>query len=239
LNFREDCGLRVHGSAWIAAAFYGAAADGELVGRQQIQFSPVFPEHVRGYRVQACNPGSVPEVGEIVTLVLRAGHNDQSNPFVRDEMIRRLQNFMGQYGSRGTFVNLFINGDYKGYYNLCERIDEDFCQQWFDSDQKWDVVGWVVPGNTASYLEARDGDMVAFNAFISYATSNNLANPVYYNEVVRQLDLESFIDYTIVQTWGGNWDWPHNNWSAAAERSANRNGGFLYGTPKDHGWQYQ
>lgn len=226
-EFQEDCGLRVHGSAWMRPRYTVPPQTGTWWGDNKYSFRLYFRSMYGDTAFKHAILDQFPEVGEIDTLVLRAGHNDQSNPFVRDEMIRRLQNFMGQYGSRGTFVNLFINGDYKGYYNLCERIDEDFCQQWFDSDQKWDVVGWVVPGNTASYLEARDGDMVAFNAFISYATSNNLANPVYYNEVVRQLDLESFIDYTIVQTWGGNWDWPHNNWSAAAERSANRKWRFF------------
>lgn len=226
-EFQEDCGLRVHGSAWMRPRYTVPPQTGTWWGDNKYSFRLYFRSMYGDTAFNHAVLDQFPEVDKIDTLVLRAGHNDQSNPFVRDEMIRRLQYAMSGYGSRGTFVNLFINGDYKGYYNLCERIDEDYCQQWFDSDQKWDIVGWVVPGNTASYLEARDGDMVAFNAFINYATSNNLTNPVYYNEVVRQLDLDEFVDYNIVQTWGGNWDWPHNNWSAAAERSANRKWRFF------------
>jgi|GEM_PF-383103 len=226
-EFQEDCGLRVHGSAWMRPRYTVPPQTGTWWGDNKYSFRLYFRSQYGDTAFNHAVLDQFPEVDKIDTLVLRAGHNDQSNPFVRDEMIRRLQYAMSGYASRGTFVNLFINGDYKGYYNLCERIDEDYCQQWFDSDQKWDIVGWVVPGNTASYLEARDGDMVAFNAFINYATSNNLTNPVYYNEVVRQLDLDAFVDYNIVQTWGGNWDWPHNNWSAAAERSANRKWRFF------------
>ncbi|MBN2511312.1 MAG: lamin tail domain-containing protein, partial [Sedimentisphaerales bacterium] len=226
-EFQEDCGLRVHGSAWMRPRYILPPQTGTWWGDNKYSFRLYFRSLYGDTAFNHAVMDQFPEVDKIDTLVLRAGHNDQSNPFVRDEMIRRLQNTMGHYSSRGTFVNLFINGDYKGYYNLCERIDEDYCQQWFDSDLKWDVVGWVVPGNTASYLEARDGDMAAFNAFISYAASNNLSNPVHYAEVVRQLDLEAFVDYNIVQTWGGNWDWPHNNWSAAAERSANRKWRFF------------
>lgn len=226
-EFQEDCGLRVHGSAWMRPRYTTPPQTGTWWDTNKFSFRLYFRSLYGDTAFNHAVLDQFPEVDKIDTLVLRAGHNDQSNPFVRDEMIRRLQNAMGQYGSRGTFVNLFVNGDYKGYYNLCERIDEDFCQQWFDSDQKWDIVGWVVPGNSASYLEARDGDMTAFNAFISYATSNSLTNPVHYAEVVRQLDLEAFIDYNIVQTWGGNWDWPHNNWSAAGERSANRKWRFF------------
>lgn len=226
-EFQEDCGLRVHGSAWMRPRYTVPSQTGIWYYPYKYSLRLYFRSQYGDTAFNHAVMDQFPEVDKIDTLVLRAGHNDDTNPFVRDEMMRRLQNSMGQYGSRGTFVNLIINGDYKGYYNLCERIDEDYCQQWFDSDLKWDIVGWVVPGNTASYLEARDGDMIAFNAFINYAASNNLTNPVYYEEVIRQLDLESFIDYNIVQTWGGNWDWPHNNWSAAAERSANRKWRFF------------
>ena len=44
------------------------------------------------------------------TIVLRAGMNDPTNPFIRDELARRLASDTGQVASHGTFVNLFING---------------------------------------------------------------------------------------------------------------------------------
>ena len=58
-------------------------------------------------------------------LVLRAGFNDNSNPFIRDELTRRLSHDMGDVASHGNLVNLFINGEYKGYYNPTERVHEE------------------------------------------------------------------------------------------------------------------
>jgi hypothetical protein len=36
--------------------------------------------------------------------------NDHSNPFVVDELVRRLSADMGQVSSQGTLVNLYVNG---------------------------------------------------------------------------------------------------------------------------------
>lgn len=217
-NYQEDCGIRVHGSAWMRPRYTqpsGGVWSGFNKYSLRLYFRTLYGDSLLRHPILE----QFPEVDKMDAVVLRAGHNDQSNPFVRDEMIRRLHYYMGHYGSLGTFVNLCINGSYKGYYNLCERIDEDFCQKYYDSNRDWDVVGWIQPTNI---LEARDGDMVAFKDYINYAHNNDLSNPDYYNEVVSQLDLEGFIDYVIVQCWGGNWDWPQNNWTAAAERSENR-----------------
>jgi hypothetical protein len=63
---------------------------------------------------------------EFERVGLRAGFNDPLNPFISDELVRRLMLDMGQVAVHGTFVNLFLNGAYKGYYNPTERISSDF-----------------------------------------------------------------------------------------------------------------
>src|SRR3712207_8398937 len=54
---------------------------------------------------------------------LRSGKNDITNPFIRDEFARRLLLDMGQVCVRGDFVNVFVNGVFKGYFNITERPD--------------------------------------------------------------------------------------------------------------------
>jgi hypothetical protein len=218
-EFQEDCGIRVHGSAWMRPRYELPPVQGQWYYPRKFSFRLYFRSLYGNGKLRHPIMERFPHVNDIDRMVLRGGHNDITNPFVRDEMIRRLQYYMGHEASLGTFVNLFVNGDYKGYYNPCERLDEDFFQKYYDSNLEWDVVGWVQPNNV---LEARDGDMVAFKEFINYAIANSLSDPVHYKEVVRQLDLVHFIDYIIVQCWGGNWDWPQNNWTASAERSPNR-----------------
>ncbi len=214
-SFHEDCGLRVHGSAWMRPR-YTTPSSGIWYGTGKISQRLYFRSSYGNNNLEEPVLEKFPEADKIDALVIRAGHNDISNPFVRDEMLRRLQYYMGHPASRGTFANLYINGVYKGYFNPCERLNEDFCQEMFDSDLPWDVVGWVQPDNV---LEARDGDTVAFKNYIDFVTNNDLTNPTDYLTASEQIDLVSFIDYLIIQCWSGNWDWPQNNWTAASERS--------------------
>jgi hypothetical protein len=223
-DFQEDCGLRVQGSAWIRPRYTPPSVTGIWSGEGKISLRLYFRSLYGESKFRHSVLEKFPEVDEIDTIVLRAGHNDRENPFVKDEMIRRLQYQMGHNASRGTFVNLYINGSYKGFFNLCEKIDEGFCQEWFNSDKEWDVVGWVQPG---SYLEVKDGDAVAFNAFINYANTNNLTDPLRYAQIERQMDMTAYVDYIILQCWAANSDWPQNNWVATAERSEQRKWRFF------------
>jgi len=55
---------------------------------------------------------------------------------------------------------------------------------------------------------------------LNSARSHNLAVDAHYRAVMGKLDVVSFIDYLIIRLWPNDWDWPQNNWAAAAERSA-------------------
>ena len=82
---------------------------------------------------------------------MRAGKNDNSNPFITDELVRRLWLDMGHVGARGLFCSLYVNAVYKGVFNLCERFREPFFQAHYASQASWDVDyswTWVDGDNT-------------------------------------------------------------------------------------------
>ena len=152
-------------------------------------------------------------------VVLRGGHNDMSNPFIRDELSRRLHKDMGQVACSGSFANLFINGEYKGFYNITEHVSESFCQHWFNSNQAWDVM-------TMSGI--REGDTAKWNEMMAFADSHNMSNSGNYLEMLKRIDVVNFIDYLILQLYGANWDWPQNNWSAASRTVRGRSMAILH-----------
>ena len=149
------------------------------------------------------------QVQDFNHIVLRAGMNDHSNPFVVDELVRRLSADMGQVSARGTFMNLYLNGKNNGYYNPTERIDSDFLNSWNGSDSEWDII--------AQFGELREGDTVKWNELKS-ALLKNLSVPQNYAAVERLLDVDNFIDYIMLNVYANTGDWPHNNWRAARER---------------------
>ena len=201
-----DCGIRVHGSEYMRPRY--RRSDGFWSGSSKFSFRLYFRDR---YGEDMLEYPLFPfEVESFKSIVLRGGHNDAVNPFIKDELIRRLHKDMGHVDSGGTMANLFINGQYKGYFNPCEHVKDEFCRQWYNSDEEWDVM--TMGG-------VRDGDSVAWNEMINYARGNDLSDDAHYEELGRRLDIPAFADYLILQLWSGNWDWPQNNWAAARERS--------------------
>lgn len=143
-------------------------------------------------------------------LRIRAGKNDISNPFVRDELMRRLYLGTGQKSSIGIFNTVYVNGVFKGYFNLCERLREGFMQEHHNSTEAWDVQ---------QVNEFSSGDPLHWKKTMAVVRTNNLATTAGYLQVHDYLDVDNYIDYIIVNAFAAMWDWPHNNWVAARERS--------------------
>lgn len=143
------------------------------------------------------------------SLKVRSGKVDWNNPFLVDEMMRRIFVDMGQVGSMGLLANLFVNGQFKCYYNLAERVNEDFLQERHRSDQPWDIIADNV---------AEEGDAQAWSFMLDFIRTNDMRLLDHYQTASQQLDMVNFIDYLLVNIYGGHWDWPHRNYVAARER---------------------
>jgi CotH kinase protein/Chitobiase/beta-hexosaminidase C-terminal domain/Lamin Tail Domain/Fn3 associated/Bacterial Ig domain/Bacterial TSP3 repeat len=142
-------------------------------------------------------------------LRVRAGKNDWSNPFVRDEVVRRLFLDMGQVGSHGLLCNMMINGAYKGYFNLVERIHEPFFQSWYHSTNRWDV---------RHVDETLEGDAQQWSDDTAFIRAHPLADPANYDEAARRFDVTNLVDYLVLNIYAAMWDWPENNFIMARER---------------------
>ena len=153
------------------------------------------------------------------TLILRAEynnawtHNDSGQRLrgtnLRDQWMRDTQIAMSGTGSHGNHAHLFINGLYWGLYNVSERPDAAFASNYF-GDEREDYDAMTHDG-------IRDGDNVAWNAMRTIARAG-LAPQPQYEAIQQYLDLTHFADYMIANLYGGNEDWPFNNWNAVRLR---------------------
>ncbi|MCK4982312.1 MAG: chitobiase/beta-hexosaminidase C-terminal domain-containing protein, partial [Victivallaceae bacterium] len=119
---QTDCGIRIAGSDWTRPQYYLQDMSGKWdqhphVNKPQINlyFRTDYGNGVFDFPLM---PDS--EVTEFDSLRLRGGKNDWNNPFMIDELVRRLYINMGQVCSRGFFAWLFVNGEHKAYFNLVE-----------------------------------------------------------------------------------------------------------------------
>ncbi len=207
-GFQIDCGSRVSASSWRRPRM--RRGDDWIYGNYtKFSFRFYFRnDYGKGKLDYPLFPGSA--VTEFDKLVVRGGHNDDRNPFIRDELTRRLFIDTGQIGSHGTFANLFINGEYKGFYNLTERLDDEFQKSWWNTDNDFDIL---------HNFELNSGDLTAWEELFALVNGTDLSIPANYQEVAQRLDVVNFIDYLLVNIYAGTWDWPGNNWHAARERS--------------------
>ena len=221
-GFQIDCGIRVQGSDWqrprtistskfsFRLYFRGAYGPGHLD-------YPLFP---------------LTTVQNFDQIVLRAGYNEKINPFIRDEITRRLASDMGEIASHGNMVLLLLNGGYHTndpggaavlpIYNPCERVHEEMMQAHFGGGREWDVV---CPdfATSSEGLGIVDGDRTDFNRLMTNVWTGSSIRPVVnqvdYLRVSKRLDLVNFVDYCMLNAYTAMGDWPANNWRAGRERN--------------------
>ena len=139
--------------------------------------------------------------------------------YARDLWSRRMQKRMGYAVSDGLYVNVFLNGLYWGLYNLSERIDDDYCKYHFGGlKSDYDVI------KREDYLEASEGTLDKWNQLMRL--SEKASSQQTYEMITGQqplspdtvpevfLDVDNFMDYMLINQYGGNADWDHHNWIA-------------------------
>jgi len=232
-SFQSDCGVRIQGGAFREWGLTKKKSFRLLFksayGASKLRY-PLFGESA---------------VDEFNTITLRAGANDgyawsdarYTEQYTRDEFGRELQRATGHIAPHGMFVHLYVNGLYWGLYNPVERPDASFSASYYGGDEdQWDAI---------HVDEVEDGDRNAWNQMVSLCRSAATSQEAYqrlqgnHADGTRDpgrpvlLDVTNYIDYLIVNVWGGNWDWPWKNWWAGRDRSP-ASTGFKFYT-----WDYE
>ena len=127
-------------------------------------------------------PGFIPTspVREWDTLRLRAGKNDAYNPFIIDEWMRRTLAATGAPAPQGFIATLFVNGQFKSYFNPTERPRSSFFQEFYGSGNPWDV----------NYIgEWEEGDNVAFTQTETFFRNNDFTSLANYQQGAAMWDM--------------------------------------------------
>ncbi len=227
-EFQIDCGVRIQGGAFRSHGL-----------TKKHSFRLLFKREYGATKLEFPLFGDT-AVDRFDTLTLRAGANDgyawaaarNTEQYTRDEFGRSLQRATGNAGSHGIFVHLYLNGVYWGLYNIAERPDHAFSASYHGGDKEdWDAI---------HDLEATNGTNAAWNEMVRGAASARTSIDAYLAlqgmnpqgerdpELPHLLDVPNYVDYLIVNLWGGNWDWPWKNWWAGRDRTEASTGFKFY-----------
>ena len=132
---------------------------------------------------------------------------------IRDQWMRESLRDMGnQDAGAGFLAHLFVNGLYWGLHNVAERQDNAHYANYDGGDS--DLID---ARNGGTFVE---GNSTAWNAMRSVVNTRNWKN------IQQVLDVDNYIDFQIIQIFGGNQDLKFDgNWRAA--------GGGPYSTPTE------
>lgn len=229
-GFQIDCGIRIQGGAFRSA---GASPKHSF----RLLFKGLYGPTKLRYPLFGAGAAQ-----EFDTITLRAGANDgyvwsgagTTAQYVRDQFMRDLQRDTGQASPHGLFVHLYVNGLYWGLYNPVERPDDAFSASYYGGEKEdWDVFrhkGFSInTGNVDALNQMRAQCAAAAGSQEAYQrlqgrNPDGTPNP----EIPHLLDVPNYIDYMIVNYWGGNWDWPWNNYWLARNRTAASTGFKFY-----------
>ena len=210
-DFQEDCGLRVQG---------GASRNPSSSPKHSLSFR--FRSEYGSGRLREVLFPEV-DVANFNSIALRAGYNNSwihrdagqrgRGSMIRDQWMRESLRDMGnEDAGAGFLAHVFVNGLYWGLHNIAERQDNVHYANYDggDSDQ-------IDARNGASYVS---GNATAWNAMRSTVATRN------WEDIQEVVDIDSYIDYQIIQRYGGNKDLKvDGNWRAA--------GGGPFSTPTD------
>lgn len=150
--------------------------------------------------------------------------------FVRDRVMSDLQLATGGLAPHSKAVHVYLNGLYWGIYTMHEKPDEHFQTNYQGGDNyEWDVVkhgvshpGFVVSGQAVNRAIPMSNTNSTANdnwrALVALAGAD-LSVAANYNALAAKLDIDDFINYMLVNFYGANNDWAHQNWYASYRRT--------------------
>ncbi len=145
--------------------------------------------------------------------------------YIRDQWFRDAYFAMGHPEALQREVHVYFNGIYWGMHHLFERIEEEWAAERFGGqDDDWEGFR-IVGGNNIEVIKGTPAEessrmLDSWQATLTAAETGDLA------AVEEYLDLDSYIDYILLNFHAGNADWDQNN--VRAMRRINPPGKYMF-----------
>ncbi|MDA7668554.1 chitobiase/beta-hexosaminidase C-terminal domain-containing protein, partial [bacterium] len=217
-DWQINCGIKVQGGA---SRNPGSSPKHSMNFRFRTQFGA-------GRLREKLFPNS--EVEAFNSITLRAGYNNSwihrdsgqrsRGSMIRDQWMRESMIEMGNPAAgHGFMVHVFVNGLYWGVHNLCERPEASHYAAYNGGDD--------------SLLDARNGSSIVDGSATAWNTIPSVVSSGNWDRIQQVIDIDHYIDYQIINRFGGNSDLKAGgNWRAAG------GGPFVPGRPEQMApWQ--
>jgi uncharacterized repeat protein (TIGR02543 family) len=197
LGFRANCGVRIGGeNNWVHPQKALNLAVRGKYGDDEIKYD-LWPGYGNAIHT---------------ALTLRDGGDRWANEMLRDCMWPKLARDHLQvetYDYRPSVV--FINGRYFGLHDLRERWDDTwFTQKYHVPPGEMDHLLYGHITSSTVTLGVDKGDTADWLELMNFLTTSNLTSAANWAFVESRIDMDSFMDFVIAESYGNNTSWVHN-----------------------------
>ena len=144
-----------------------------------------------------------PFITEYDRFVLRNAGTDWNVVHFRDGLMQRLMKntYSGYVGSEP--VVMFLNGAFWGVYQFNEKHNQNWIKSNFGFEE--DEINYIE--QIGPSIVVNEGSDDSFIELYNYATTTSPTSSGFYEEICEDLDIPSYVDYFIAQTYYNNGDW--------------------------------
>ena len=142
----------------------------------------------------------IPPVETFDSLDIRGGNHDmnQRGAYLGNRFADDLMLDMGHVAPHGRFANVYFNGQYRGMYHIRERWDAAMVSDYLPGEEEeFDTINANNAGRSFRTGDLQNGDLIDWDEI-----QDRLVSVPRFEEVRDMLDLNNYIDFMTLFTWG-------------------------------------
>lgn len=145
-------------------------------------------------------------------FTLREGGDDWDDAMMRDGMWASIAKDLLRVETSDFRPSVvFLNGEYWGIYNIRSRWTPEWIFEKYGVDNKaYDHLGYGHFTSSSVTLGAEEGDTSDWLELLNFIDNNDINTPVGWAFVESRVDLDSFIDFVVSESFANNSSWEHN-----------------------------
>ena len=107
----------------------------------------------------------------------------------------------------------YFNGEYRGIYNIRERLDKRYFKTHFDLEKNdYDLI--------KNLDKVKSGDIEDWHSYMDFLLHHDMSLSINYDSLQKLMDVDAYIDYLTLNIFINNHDWPGNNIRRYKEKTA-------------------
>jgi len=156
-------------------------------------------------------------------FTLREGGDDWNRAMLRDGMWATIAD--GLINAETSDMRpsvVFLNGEYWGVYNIRSRWTPEWIfEKYGVNNGEYDHLGYGHFTSSSTTLGAQEGTTTEWTNLLAFIDNNDINTPAGWAFVESRVDINSFIDFVVSESFANNTSWSHNRemWKAHAPGS--------------------